>query len=337
MARFIASRILWSLVAVFIVVTANFVIVRSVPGDPVDALIGDYPAPPGYVEEVRAQFGLDQPILAQLWLYLQQLLQGNFGYSFANNQAVLPLLLERASATLTLMLPGLILASTLGVLLGAAAARRAGTFVDSTITAFSLVGFSMPVFWLGQLLMLLFAVNLGWLPAQGAGIPAGDADPLAVLLSRLQHMALPVLCITLFYMTVITRVSRAAVASSLSQDYIKSALAQGLSERYVLWRHAVRSATGPIVTVIGFNFGSILTGAVLTETVFAWPGLGSLFIQAINSRDYPVVQGVFVLTGIAVVLANLFVDVITALLDPRVRAATFASRRRSPRTVVTLP
>lgn len=322
MVRYIANRILWSLAAVFVVVVVNFVIVRSVPGDPVDALVGDYPAPQAYIDLLREQFGLNEPILVQLGIYLQQLASGNFGYSFANNQEVLPLLLGRAGNTLMLMVPGLVIASALGLLLGAYGAKRAGTLADSAITGASLVGFSMPVFWLGQLLMLLFAVNLGVLPPQGAGTPA--------------HLVMPLFCISVFYLAVIARVSRSSIVSTYRQEYIRMAFARGVSGGRALWRHAVRSALGPIVTVIGFNFGSVLTGAVMTETVFGWPGLGSLFIQGINNRDYPVVQGVFLLAGIAVVVANLAVDVITALIDPRIKEASVTSRTVA-KTRVVLP
>lgn len=320
MVRYIANRILWSLAAVFVVVVVNFVIVRSVPGDPVDALVGDYPAPQAYIDLLREQFGLNEPIPVQLVIYLQQLASGNFGYSFANNQEVLPLLLGRAGNTLMLMVPGLVIASALGLLLGAYGAKRAGTLADSAITGASLVGFSMPVFWLGQLLMLLFAVNLGVLPPQGAGTPA--------------HLVMPLFCISVFYLAVIARVSRSSIVSTYRQEYIRMAFARGVSDGRALWRHAVRSALGPIVTVIGFNFGSVLTGAVMTETVFGWPGLGSLFIQSINNRDYPVVQGVFLLAGIAVVVANLAVDVITALIDPRIKEASVTSRTIAKTTVV---
>ena len=332
MLRYILSRIAWSIGAIFAVLVANFIIVRVVPGDPIDAIVGEYPAPPEYVATLREQLGLDQPIFVQLVKYLEQLASGNLGFSFSNRQEILPLLMDKAQFSLMLMVPGLTLASILGVLLAAAGARRPGTAADSATAAVSLVGFSMPVFWLGQLLILLFAVNLGWLPAQGMGADDSEVGFFPAVGSRIQHLVLPVTCITLFYMAVIARVSRSAIASSLSQDYVKSALTRGVSERYALWRHGVRSAAGPIVTVIGYNFGSVLTGAVLTETVFSWPGLGGLFVQAISNRDYAVVQGVFLLTGIAVVIANIAVDLITAAMDPRVKSVAF--RRTRARSVV---
>lgn len=333
MTKFILTRILWSVVAIFVVLIVNFIIVRIVPGDPIDAIIGDFPAPPEYVQQLEQQLGLDQPLHVQLFLYLQHLFAGDLGFSFANREAVLPLLLEKAQFSLMLMVPGLILASVFGVALAAWGASRPGTFVDSGTAAFSLAGFSMPVFWLAQLLMLLFAVNLGWLPAGGGGSSPGEVGFFASLGSRIEHLILPVACITLVYMAVIARVSRSAIGASIGQDYVRSAFTRGLSDRRVLWRHAVRSSAGPIVTVIGYNFGNVLTGAVLTETVFGWPGIGSAFVQAIGYRDYAVVQGVFLFAGVAVVLANLAVDLITAALDPRVKASAM-SRRRVKNSVV---
>lgn len=332
MSRFIAGRVAWSALAVLVILLVNFIIIRLVPGSPIDAIIGEFPAPPEYRELLEEQFGLDQPVYVQLLNYFAQLLSGNMGYSFANNQAVFPLLIARAGFSAMLMIPGLILASTLGLLLAAAGARRAGTPMDTATAGFSLIGFSMPVFWLGQLLILLFAVNLGWLPAQGAGT-WDDADPLGSLMDRLSHLVLPVTCITLFYMAVLARVSRSAIGTALSQDYVRSAFSRGMGETYVLWRHAVRSVTGPIITIIGYNFGGILAGAILTETVFAWPGIGSLFIQSISRRDYAVVQGIFLFAGIAVVTANILVDIINAFLDPRIRDAAAGQRR--PKKLVT--
>lgn len=332
MLRYAAGRVLWSALAVFAILLVNFIIIRMVPGNPIDAIVGEFPAPQEYRELLEAQFGLNEPVHVQLFNYYIQLFSGNLGYSFANNKAILPLLVERAGFSVMLMGPGLVLASVFGVLLAAWGARRPGSSVDTATAAISLVGFSMPVFWLGQLLILLFAVNLGWLPAQGAG-RWNDADAWGSLLSRLSHLALPVACITLFYMAVLARVSRSTIGTALSLDYVKSAFSRGLSEDYVLWRHAIRSVTGPIVTIIGYNFGGILAGAVLTETVFGWPGIGSLFIQSITRRDYAVVQGVFLFAGIAVVVANILVDLVNSAMDPRVREATVGSRRRQRRAV----
>jgi|APMI01.1.fsa_nt_gi ABC-type dipeptide/oligopeptide/nickel transport system permease component len=333
MLRYAASRVLWSVLAVLAILLLNFIIIRMVPGNPIDAIVGEFPAPQEYRDLLEAQFGLNEPIHVQLFSYFAQLFGGNLGFSFANNKAVLPLLLERAGFSVMLMGPGLVLASVFGVLLAAWGARRPGSGVDTATAAASLIGFSMPVFWLGQLLILLFAVNLGWLPAQGAG-RWDETDIAGSLLSRISHLVLPVACITLFYMAVLARVSRSTIGTAVSLDYVKSAFSRGLSEDYVLWRHAIRSVTGPIVTIIGYNFGGILAGAVLTETVFGWPGIGSLFIQSITRRDYSVVQGVFLFAGISVVVANILVDLVNAAMDPRVRAATVGPRR-SRRAVVT--
>lgn len=319
MLPYVGARLAWSAVMVIGIVAVSFVITHILPGDPVDALVGDFPAPPEYVAQVRAEFGLDRPIYVQLWLYLVNLAQGNLGFSFLNRQQVLPLVLQRAGVTLLLMIPALILASLLGIAIAVRAAAHAGRPLDSFLTALSLTGHSIPVFWLAQILIVVFAVNLGWLPAQGMRSVRSQATGLAAVLEFVRHWALPGFCITIYYMAVIARVARSSMLEMLHQDFVLTARAKGLSERAVLWGHVLRNALIPVITVIGYNFGYSLTGAILTETVFAWPGLGGLFIASISNRDYPVLAAIFLLAAIAVVLANLITDLLYAVVDPRVR------------------
>jgi peptide/nickel transport system permease protein len=319
MGRYLLARIAWAVPIVLAILIINFLIVHLVPGDPVQALVGDFPTPPGYIEQVRQEFGLDQPISHQLGLYLWNLAQGNLGFSFANRQPVLGLILDRARLTLLLMLPALTLAAMLGVVFALAAAPHAGSGYDSTMTALSLIGYSVPIFWLGQLLVILFAIKLRWLPAQGMITLRNTPTGWAAVWDVLWHLILPALSVTIFYTAIVARVARASLLETISQDYVLTARAKGLSRRAVLWRHVLPNSLIPVVTVIGYNFGYSLTGAILVETVFAWPGLGSLFITSIGNRDYPVLQGIFLLTAITVVIANVLTDMLYGVLDPRVR------------------
>ena len=319
MRRFLLARLGWAVPVILAILVINFLIVHIVPGDPIQALVGDFPAPPGYADQVRHEFGLDRPVATQLGLYLLNLAKGNLGFSYANRQPVLTLVLERAQFTLLLMLPALTFAALLGVVLGLAAAPRAGSLYDSGITALSLVGFSVPIFWLGQILVILFAIKLRWLPAQGMISLRESYTGWARVGDVLWHLALPAFSVTIYYVAIVARVARASVLDALSQDYVLTAKAKGLRRRQVLWRHVLPNALIPVATVIGYNFGYALTGAILVETVFAWPGLGSLFIASIGNRDYPVLEGIFLFTAIAVVIANIATDLIYAVLDPRVR------------------
>ena len=316
---FLLPRLFWSLVTIFAIVVLGFLLLHLVPGDPVTALVGDFPAPPEYIAEMRHQFGLDRSLPVQLWLYVSHVLQGDCGFSFANRQPVITLVLGRARFTLLLMLPALILASTVGVMLALAAAPRAGTAADGVVTALSLLGHSVPVFWLGEMLIVLFAVDYHVLPAQGMMSLRTPPTGWPLVLDVLRHLVLPVFAVSIYYLAVVARVARASVLDMLHQDFVLTARAKGLTRRQVLWRHILPNALIPVITVIGYSFGTSLTGAILTETVFAWPGLGTLFISSIGVRDYPVLQGIFLLTAISVVLVNLLTDLLYWVVDPRTR------------------
>lgn len=323
MLRYVAQRLAWSVAMVIGLVIVDFLITHILPGDPLDVLVGNFPAPPSYIAQVRRDFGLDQSLGHQLVLYLWNLAHGDLGFSFVNRQPVLPLILSRAGITLTLMLPALVLASFLGVVLAMLATARAGKAVDSVMTGISLAGHSVPVFWLAQILIVVFAVDLGWLPAQGMHSIRTSQPALDLL----RHLVLPGFCITVYYLAVVARVARSAMLEVLQQDFVLTARAKGLRWRDVMWRHVLRNAGIPVITVIGYNFGTSLTGAILTETVFAWPGLGSLFISSISNRDYPVLAGIFLLAAIGVVLANLVTDLLYAAADPRVRLGRVQAAR----------
>ncbi|CAB3773712.1 Dipeptide transport system permease protein DppB [Paraburkholderia humisilvae] len=319
MTKYFLSRLGWGAVIVLCILVLNFLIIHAVPGDPLQAMLGDFPVPVEYAAKIRAEFGLDLPIWTQLVLYLKNLFAGQLGFSFSNHAPVLQLMLTRLGPTLLLVLPALVVASLVGVVLGVAAAPRAGSAGDSALTAVSLFGYSVPIFWLGQLLVIVFAIRLGWLPAAGMYSTRDEFTGFAAALDIFRHLVLPGFSVTIFYIAVVARVARASVLEALNCDYVLTARAKGLSRRYVLWRHILPNAMLPVVTVIGYNFGYALTGAILVETVFGWPGLGSLFITSITNRDYPVLQGIFLLVSVSVVLTNLVTDFVYAWLDPRVR------------------
>jgi peptide/nickel transport system permease protein len=299
----------------------GFLMTHLLPGNPIDALVGDFPAPPAFVAQLRAEFGLDKPLSTQLLLYTEQLAHGNLGFSFANRQPVLTLILGRAVTTLDLMLPALIVASVLGVIIAVTSAAHAGRFADTTLTMLTLIGYSIPVFWLAQILIVVFSVDLGWLPAQGIASLRAPHGGMGAFIDALRHLVLPMFCVTIYYMAIVARVSRSSVIEMLHQDFVLTARAKGLSEGAILWHHVLPNGLMPVITVIGYNFGYSLTGAILTETVFAWPGLGGLLVSSIGNRDYPVLTGIFLFVATLVVIANLITDLVYAAVDPRVRVA----------------
>lgn len=325
--RYISARLFWAIMSIAGIVVVNFFITRILPGDPITALVGEYPAPPEYIAQLRREFGLDQSILVQLELYIAGVFTGNLGFSFVNREEVLPLLLGRAGVTLMLMIPSLIIATILGIAIAVRATLSRGKMFNSFLTAVSLVGISIPVFWLAQMLIMIFSVKLGWLPGQGISSIRGTTAGFAAFADYLRHLILPGFCITVAYLAVVARVARASMFEMLSQDYVQTARAKGLTESEVVRRHVLRNSLIPVITVVGYNFGYSLTGAILTETVFAWPGLGSLSVSAIGYRDYPVLSGIFLFAATAVVFTNLATDLLYAFVDPRLRRATRASVR----------
>jgi peptide/nickel transport system permease protein len=319
MRSYLAARLAWGALVILVIVVVTFFLTHILPGDPIQALVGDYPAPPEYVRQVRAEYGLDRPLPVQALLYVGELAKGNLGYSFAGQQAVAPLIATRALLTLLIMIPALVLASLLGVALAVIGARRAGSAYDAGIAALSLIGYSIPVFWLAQLVIVLFAVTLRVLPAQGMTSPFGSSGVAGLVIDVLRHAVLPVFVLVIAYVAVVARVGRSSVYDALQQNFVLTARAKGLSKRRVMWRHVLPAAMGPIVTVIGYQFSHALTGALLTETVFGWPGLGNLFVVSISKRDYPVLSGIFLLAAVTVVVVNVATDMIHAMADPRVR------------------
>lgn len=314
-AIFIAKRVLFALPLLLGVVVVNFLLIQLAPGDPITVLVGDNPVSPEYLAQIRAEFGLDKPVLEQLWLYLVQISQGNLGMSYSRHQAVTSLLLDRAGNTLKLTVTAVLLATIVGTLLGILAAKFRGRAIDSATQTVTLLGFSVPEFWLGQILILVFAVNLGWLPSGGAfSIREGDTG----FFSTLNFLILPALALSFRYVALISRMSRASLLEVSNADFVTASRARGLSEGGILRRHTLKNAAPPVITVIGYNFGFILGGSVMIETVFSWPGIGRLLYESIGARDYPVLVGILLVISITVVIANLITDIVHMLIDPRV-------------------
>lgn len=302
----------------FVIVLINFFLIHTAPGDPVDFLIGSMDATEEYLAELRREFGLDKPLWVQLWLYLVKILQFDLGYSLRFRAPVFDLIVGRLPATALLMGTALVVSSVLGILLGAVAARRPYGTADNTATFLALAGYSMPVFWLGQLMLLLFSLQLEWFPTQGMYSLRAPTEGWGRALDVAHHLTLPALCFGIYHLALIFRLTRVKMQETLALDFVTTARAKGLTERRVVYVHALRNAILPVITVIGLNFGFMLAGSVLTETVFAWPGMGRLLYEAIGARDYPVLMGLFTCLSVMVIAANVLTDILYAIVDPRV-------------------
>lgn len=318
MSRYFLHRLMWGIPIVLSIVLISFLLTRLVPGDPVVALIGEFPVPQEYIDEMRAHYGLNEPVLMQALYYFGNLLRGDLGFSFANQQPVLSLILARAANTLLLVIPALLIAALVGITLGTLALRKPGGRFDTTLNAGILIVDSIPVFWLGQIAIIFFAVQLKLLPVQGMFSIRSAPTGFGAFLDFLHHWIMPGTIVVLFAMVTIARVARVSLIEMSRQDFITTAFAKGLSKREVLRKHILPNAMMPVVTVIGYSFGQALTSTIMTEAVFGWPGLGGLFMASLTSRDYPVLQGIFLLTALTVVLANIVTDIVYSLLDPRV-------------------
>ncbi len=321
LVEYVAARVAAGVPLVVGVVTLVFVLVHAAPGDPTLALVGDFPVPDEYRAKIRETFGLDRPIAEQYVRYVGSLLGGDLGFSYAQRRPVLDVVLERAGATALLTGTALLVSTAAGVLLGALAARRPFSWLDHAIGGGSLVGFSVPVFWLGQIFILVFAVLLGWLPAQGMVSLRADPEGVGRMLDVAAHLILPATALGLRQVAMTARLVRASLLEVLSRDFIRSARAKGAGRARVLWGHALPNALLPVVTFVGYNLGFLLAGSALVETVFGWPGLGRLLYDSVFTRDYPVLLGIFLTVSLTVVAANILTDLVYGYLDPRIRLA----------------
>jgi peptide/nickel transport system permease protein len=306
MWRLALRRLALTLPTILAAATLVFALLHLVPGDPVDVMLGES-AQPTDREALRRTLGLDRPLPVQYAAFLRGLATADLGRSLVTGTPVVALLAARVPATAELTVAALLVAVALSVPLGLAAAARPGTWIDRGSIGFALLGVSMPSFWLGPMLIILFAIELRWLPVSGRGTWA--------------HLVLPALTLGLGMAAILTRMTRASVLDCLAEDYVRTARAKGVGRGGILLRHALRNALAPVVTILGLQFGALLAGTVITETIFAWPGLGRLLIDAINQRDYPLVQGCILTIAASFVLANALADLVNLWLDPRTQRA----------------
>ncbi len=301
--------------------TLNFFLPRLMPGSPLRFLAGDEVGTlePEEVAEVRARYGLDQPLGVQYLRYLGASATGNWGYSYQLGQPVIRTILERLPWTLLLVGSSLLVASFFGIVIGALAAWRRGRFVDTSSLLGAIFVDSLPTFWLGMMLTAVFAVELRWFPVYGAVTPWGAQSGWPYVLDILRHLVLPATSLTLATLSGTYLTMRYAMLDVLGQDYIRTARAKGVRERTVLLKHAVRNALLPVSTVVFLNLGFLVGGATVIETVFSYPGIGTLLYQAVLNRDYPMLQGAFLILTVSVIAANVVSDAVYPLLDPRVR------------------
>ena len=319
--RTLLTQLLQGLALVLAVVVLNFLLVHAAPGDPVETIAG---ASGGMSEDLkedlRRQYGLDQPLPTQLAVYLGKVASGDLGYSYFFNLPVAGLILERVPATLLLVFSAVVAAFGIGTTLGVLASRRPNGLLSQAITVISMVGFAAPVFWTGIMLIILFASVFPLFPISGMrAIDSDGAGSLADVVDVLHHLVLPTLTLALVYLAQYSRLARASMLDVMGSDFIRTARAKGLAERVVLYKHALRNAVLPVVTMLGLQFGNLLAGAVLVETVFNWPGLGRLAFESVLRRDYPTILGVLLFSSVIVVVMNQITDLAYRLIDPRIR------------------
>ncbi|MCL0057593.1 ABC transporter permease [Dehalococcoidales bacterium] len=304
MTQYIIRRLLITLLVLFGVTIITFAMVRLIPGDPAIVMAGQG-ATKEQIELIRERLGLDKHPVEQYFIFVGNLLQGDMGVSIRTGLPVTEEIMHRLPYTLLLTAAAMLIATVLGMVAGIVAGTKQNSIVDYLTTTVALFGLSMPVFWLGLMLMLLFSIKLGWLPATGA--------------DSLKHLILPAFTLGVASTAIVARMTRSSMLEVMRLDYVRTARAKGLTEKLVILRHALKNALIPVVTVIGLQMGFLLGGAVLTEIVFAWPGIGRLLVEAILARDYPVVQGVVLVIAAMFILVNLVVDIIYVYLDPRIR------------------
>ncbi len=302
--RYIGQRVLYAIPALWLIVTMVFMLAHLVPGDPVAQMLGEG-ARVEDLQQLRHALGLDLPLLTQYGRYMLGVLHGNLGESFRFQQPVLKVVGSHYPATLELAIVALLICAAIAIPAGVLAAHRRGERTDHAVGVLTLFGLSIPNFALGPILILVFSVMLGWLPVSGRG--------------GILHLVLPAFTLGAALAAILTRMVRTSVIEELSADYIRTARAKGLSEPAVLFRHAFRNALIPILTILGLQFGTLLAGTIVTESIFAWPGIGRLAVQAIGARDYPLLQGCILLIAVSYVLVNLLTDFVYAVVDPRVR------------------
>ncbi|RFP88548.1 ABC transporter permease [Rhodobacteraceae bacterium 63075] len=318
---FILRRLGYGLLLMLGVVVLNFLLIRLAPGDPAVVIAGEMGgATEEMLESIREEYGLNKPVLVQLWIYVSGVAQGNLGESFFFNQPVSKLIAQRIGPTILLVISAQLLSILIGVFLGVIAARKPNGLMSGFVTVFATIGYAVPVFWTGIMLIILFASALPIFPVEGMqSVKLRDAPFFTQAVDVAHHLVLPAFTLAIIYLAQYARLSRASMLEVLGSDYIRTARAKGASERSVLFRHALRNAALPILTVAGLQFGNLISGALLVETVFNWPGMGRLAFESILRRDYPTIMGVLFFASAMVVVANLLTDISYRWADPRLR------------------
>lgn len=323
-ASYIIKRIGYGLILMLGVVVLNFLLIRLAPGDPATVIAGEMGgATEEMLNSIREEYGLNEPLLTQLAIYLGDVFRGDLGQSFFFNQPVSKLIALRVGPTILLVVTAQILAIILGVFLGVLAARKPNGVMSAFVSIFATIGYAVPVFWTGIMLIILFASALPIFPVEGMqSVKLRDAPFLTQAVDVLRHLVLPAVSLAIIYLAIYARLARASMLDVLGSDYVRTARAKGASERSVLFKHSLRNAALPILTVAGLQFGNLISGALLVETVFNWPGMGRLAFDSILRRDYPTIMGVLFFASAMVVIANILTDLSYRLADPRLRGKT---------------
>ncbi|PTM39907.1 ABC transporter permease [Bosea sp. 124] len=321
--HFLSGRLVKGILVLFAIAVLNFFLIRAAPGDPAQVLAGEAGAADAQLlEQLRARFGLDQPLTTQLWIYIKGYMTFDLGFSYRQQQPVLTLVLDRLPATLLLTGAAFVISLGLGVIMGALAARRAGRWSDSLITTLSLVFYATPLFWIALMSQIVFSLKFGLVPNVGYETIGANYTGLARALDIGHHLILPAMTLGLFFTALYARMMRASMLEVAGADFVKTARAKGLSPGIVSRRHVARNAILPVVTLAGLQAGQLVGGAVLTETVFAWPGIGRLMFDALVQRDYSVLLGVFFMSSAMVVGFNIITDLVYRIADPRIEATS---------------
>ncbi len=323
MLSFIGQRIIKGVIVLFAIIVLNFFLIRLAPGDPAMVMAGEAGASDQiFVAQLREKFGLDRPLPEQLFRYVKGIASFDLGFSFRQQMPVSKLILDRLPATLLLTMTAFAISLMFGILFGVLAARFAGTWADTAITILALVFYATPLFWIALMAILLFSVTMDWLPSFGYETVGANYTGLAHVLDVGAHLIMPSATIGLFFMATYTRMTRASMLEVNRLDFVKTARAKGLTNNVIQRRHVLRNALLPVVTLAGVHSGTLIGGAVLTETVFAWPGIGRLMYEALLQRDYNLLLGVFVVCSAMVLIFNLVTDLVYRLVDPRIEFAT---------------
>lgn len=313
------GRIVQGILALFAIATLNFLLIRAAPGDPVAVMAGEAGAVDArFLESLRLQYGLDQPLIVQWWTYITGIARLDLGFSYRQQETVVNLIIERLPATLLLTVCAFVFSLTLGVGLGVLASRRPGGWVDRLIGLVALIFYAAPMYWLALMAVLIFSIQLGWLPAFGYSSIGANLTGIEAVLDVASHLILPTLALSFFYVAIYARMTRANMMAMSQMAFVKTARAKGANEGRIQVRHILRNALLPVVTLAGLQAGNMVGGAIMTETVFAWPGIGRLMFDALLQRDYNLLLGAFLVAAMLAIIFNIITDMIYTIIDPRI-------------------